>query len=68
MAKKRVFLQGTVVTLPVSELMNTKTLHLFPHVALTVFAFVLWFSGIVIIQQATRTFLANSFARVASPL
>ena len=56
------------VTLPASELMNTRTLHLRPHVALTCFAFLSWFSGIVMIQQATRTFLANSSARVASPL
>ena len=48
--------------------MNTRTLHLRPQVALTCFAFLSWFSGIVIIQQATRIFLAISLARVASPL
>ena len=56
-----------IENLPASELINTKTLHLRAHVALTCFAFLSWFSGMVIIQQATLTFLAISLAREASP-
>ena len=57
-----------VNSLPASELIKTKILHRRPQVALTCLAFLSWFSGMVIIQHATTTFLAISSARVASPL
>lgn len=47
--------------------MKRRTLHLWPHVALTCMAFFSWFSGCVMTQQRTLTFSASASARAPSP-